>query len=64
MLAKKKIHENTEIGRLYMYPYIKWKGKIRGTRIMVLNMLTLSCIMMKKGQTYFKNLAVFTSHDF
>ena len=27
-------------------------------------MLTLYCIMLKNGQTYFKNLAVFTPQDF
>ena len=26
--------------------------------------LTLYCIMLKNGQTYFKNLAVFTPHNF
>ena len=26
--------------------------------------LTLSCTMLKNGQTYFKNLAVFTPQDF
>ena len=26
--------------------------------------LTLNCIMLKNGQTYFKNLAVFTPQDF
>ena len=26
--------------------------------------LTLYCIMLKNGQTYFKNLAVFTPQDF
>ena len=27
-------------------------------------MLTLPCIMLKNGQTYFKNLAVFKTKDF
>ena len=28
------------------------------------DILTLYCIMLKNGQTYFKNLAVFTPQDF
>ena len=28
------------------------------------NTLTLSCMMLKNGQTYFKNLAVYTPQDF
>ena len=34
------------------------------TEIMLRIYLTLYCIMLKNGQTYFKNLAVFTPQDF
>ena len=38
-------------------PNIKLKGKSK-------EKLTLYCIILRNGQTYFKNLAVFTPQDF
>ena len=41
---------------------VTWKYAFRASFLIIL--LTLSCMMLKNGQTYFKNLVVFTPQDF
>ena len=42
-----------------MANYLRYNGAL-GEVANLLSYLNLSCIMLKNGQTYFKNLAVFT----